>query len=117
MVLLNENNLGDQGVNYLAFYPSEACLLKMFYHSSFTDCFYPRSMPAHAFYQKNKNGFRYRTMVAAAKVAVSSERLIREAEPETELTPWNLKPLRAWGLRTDRLAGLFLKALRPFKKK
>lgn len=117
MVLLNENELGDQGVNYLAFYPSEACLLKMFYHSGFADCFYPRPMPSHPFYQRNGNGYRYRTIMAAAKVPVTSERLVRQPEIETALTPWNMKPLRALGLRADRLAGLFFKALRSSPRK
>jgi len=117
MVLMDESKAGDQGVNYVAFYPSEACLLKMLYRSSFTDCFYPWPMPGHPFYQKNLNGFRYRTMMGASKVAVRSERLVREAEPQTDLTPYNMMPLRAWGLRTDRLAGLFQKALHLFTKK
>jgi SAM-dependent methyltransferase len=117
MVLLNENKLGDQGVNYLAFYPSEACLLKMLYHAAFTDCFYPLPMPPHPFYERNGNGFRYRTILAASKAPVASRYLVRKAEPETDLTPWNMKPLRALGLRADRLAGLFLKALRPSAKK
>jgi SAM-dependent methyltransferase len=117
MVLLDENTLEDQAVNYLAFYPSEACLLKMLYRSAFTDCFYPRPMPAHPFYQKNRNGFRYRTLIAASKVGVTSEQLVREAESETDLTPWNMRPLRALGLRVDRLAAFILKGLRLSAKK
>jgi SAM-dependent methyltransferase len=117
MVLLDENKLGDQGVNYLAFYPSEACLLKMLYNAAFTDCFYPQPMPAHPFYQQNGNGFRYRTIMTASKLPLTSERLARVAAPETDLTPWNMKPLRALGLRADRLAGALLRALRPSAKK
>jgi SAM-dependent methyltransferase len=117
MALLNENKLGDQGVNYLAFYPSEASLLKMLYNSTFTDCFHPQPMPAHPFYQLNKNGFRYRTMMVASKMPLTSGLLEPVREPETELTPWNMKPLRALGLRADRLAGRFLKTVKPSVKK
>jgi SAM-dependent methyltransferase len=103
MVLLDENNLGDQGVNHLAFYPSESCLLKMLYRSGFDKCFFPNPMPAHRFYEKNKNGCRYRTMVVAAMMQMDSSYLSPEAEPQTDLTPWNLKPLRALGRRFDRV--------------
>lgn len=105
MVLLDENVLGDQGVNYLAFYPSESCLLKMLYKAGYGTCFYPSPMPVHAAYVRNKNGFRYRTMMAAAKVEMESRWLAKEAEPVTDLTPWNRKPLRAMGLRVDRMHG------------
>jgi hypothetical protein len=74
-------------------------------------------MPAHPFYQLNKNGFRYRTMMVASKMPLTSGLLEPVREPETELTPWNMKPLRALGLRADRLAGRFLKTVKPSVKK
>jgi SAM-dependent methyltransferase len=107
MVLLNENTIEDQGVNYLAFYPSESCLLKMLYRSGFSACFFPSPMPAHPFYEANKSGYRYRTMMAAAKVNLSSPALSTVAEPKTDLTPWNLKPLRALGFRSNRIYNFF----------
>jgi len=103
MALLDENNLTDQGVNYLAFYPSESCLLKMLYRSGFNECFYPNPMPAHKFYESNQNGYRYRTMIAAAKTQMESKFLSPGVEPQTDLTPWNLKPLGAMGLRSERI--------------
>jgi SAM-dependent methyltransferase len=110
MVLLDENNLEDQGINYLAFYPSESCLLKMLYRSGFPKCFWPRPMPQHEFYEKSRNGFRYRTMMAASKIEIESNFLSPVLEPRTEITPWNLRPLRALGQRADRFYG-FLRGL------
>jgi SAM-dependent methyltransferase len=112
MVLLDENEIGDQGVNYFAFYPSENCLLKMLYRSGYAACFYPKPMPSHAAYVRNRNGFSYRTMILAARIALDSTLLTRVAEPQTDLTPWNRKPLRALGLRMDRLNGALMKVLK-----
>jgi tRNA (mo5U34)-methyltransferase len=112
MVLLDENEVGDQGVNYFAFYPSENCLLKMLYRSGYAACFYPKPVPPHAVYARNKNGFSYRTMMVATKTDVESRALARVSEPRTDLTPWNLKPLRALGLRMDRLNGALRKVLK-----
>lgn len=111
MVLIDEDELGDQGVHYIAFYPSEACLLKMLYRSGFSSCFFPREMPLHPYYQPGKNKFRHRTMIAASKVPVSLGLLIPQPETKSDLRSWNLKPMYALGARTDRMFQLVQRLL------
>jgi SAM-dependent methyltransferase len=93
MVLLDENTGEDQGLNYLAFYPSEACLAKMIRSSGFVGCYNPISMPAHPDYQIGRNGFRRRSVFAASKVALVMSSLREWSNQSVELHPWNLVPL------------------------
>ena len=72
MVLMDENHGEDEGLNFLAFYPSEACLVKMLRRAGFSECFTPNRMPDHPEYHVGSNGFRRRTVLAASKVPISS---------------------------------------------
>ena len=102
MVLIDEDRLEDQGVNYVAYYPSEACLFKMLYSSGFLACFHPAKMPRHSFYQPAGNSFRYRTIIAASKTQTTSSVLAIRPQTPSDLRSWRLKPMRALGPRTDR---------------
>ena len=113
MVLIDEDHLGDQGVNYVAYYPSEACLFKMLHCSGFSECFHPSRMPRHFFYQPGGNTFRYRTIIAASKTQVSSSVLTLQPQTASDLRSWRLKPMRALGPRTDRVVRLLKKYLEP----
>jgi FkbM family methyltransferase len=95
MALLDENNLKDQGLHYLAFYPSEACLAKMLFRAGFSNCFLPNPMPDHPFFQPQSSSFRIRSMLAASRVPLSSKFLTPYPEPDQGHTPWSMTPLYA----------------------
>jgi SAM-dependent methyltransferase len=93
MVLMDENNGEDQGLNFLAFYPSEPCLVKMLRRSGFSECYTPSRMPHHPEYRAGSNGFRRRTVLAASKVPVNSTSLVAWPDPSPEFGPWAMLPL------------------------
>jgi SAM-dependent methyltransferase len=92
MVLLDENNCVDQGLHNLAFYPSESCLIKMFYLSDFSNCYSPDSMPEHGEYHLDSNGFRRRTVLVASKRPIDSSGLVSRPRKPT-FGPWAMMPL------------------------
>ena len=107
MVLMNENMGEDQGLNFMAFYPSEACLVKMLRSSGLAACYTPDRSPDHPEYATGSNGFRRRTVLAAAKAPIDSPLLIPMPDPSTELSPWAMMPLYPARGRTSRVYGFF----------
>ena len=103
MALIDEDDLNDQGVKNIAFYPSEACLLKMLYSSGFSSCFLPRIMPSHPFYNPTADSLRYRTLLAASKHPVQLDSLILQPVPVSSLRAWHLVPMRTVGARASKL--------------
>lgn len=95
MALLDENELNDQGLHHLAFYPSEACLAKMLFRAGFLNCFLLDPMPDHPFFQPQSNSFRMRSMLAASTIALPSKLLTPYSEPVQDHTPWSMLPLYA----------------------
>ena len=93
MVLMDENAGLDQGLNFMAFYPSEPCLMKMLQLAGLKHCYNPSDMPAHPEYHKGRNGFRRRTVVAAAKSPIESPLFTTWGEPSPEFSPWAMMPL------------------------
>ena len=108
MALLDENNLNDQGVNYVAFYPTEACMAKMLARSGFASCYLPNPMPRHSFYEFQTNGFRIRSMMVGAPAPVSSRVLKAYEETVEKRTPWSMPPFYVpggfWG-RVQNVVG------------
>jgi tRNA (mo5U34)-methyltransferase len=112
MVLMDENTGVDQGLNYMAFYPSEPCLVKMLRRAGLAHCYNPERMPAHPEYHKGSNGFRRRTVLAAAKDAFDSPLLTAWAEPSPEFSPWSMMPLYPARWRTTGVYGAVDRFLR-----
>jgi SAM-dependent methyltransferase len=81
MELLDERTLQDQGLNYVAFYPTEASLVKMLYRSGFPFVYRFLRLPAHPLYDESVMRQRQRTMLAASKMALSASNLLLTPEP------------------------------------
>lgn len=105
MVLMDENMGADQGLNFMAFYPSEPCLIKMLRRSGLAHCYNPERMPAHPEYHKSSNGFRRRTVLAATKESIESPLLTAWDEPSPEFSPWAMMPLYPARGRAARVYG------------
>ena len=105
MVLMDENTGVDQGLNYMAFYPSEPCLVKMLRRSGLAHCYNPERMPAHPEYHQGSNGFRRRTVLAAAREPIESSLLTVWGEPSPEFSPWAMMPLYPARWRTAHFYG------------
>jgi SAM-dependent methyltransferase len=93
MELLDEGAIEDQGLNFVAFYPSEACLVKMLYRSGFPFVYLFRRLPEHPDYRPSVARKRERTLLVASKVALTTSRLVPAREPLRSATgpanPWD----------------------------
>jgi SAM-dependent methyltransferase len=89
LVLMDENECADQGVNYVAYYPSEAALVKMLLRAGLAHCYLPTEMPQHPEYEQNNMGFRKRTFLVAAKSPISSTLLRPWPDPTPLVHPWD----------------------------
>jgi hypothetical protein len=96
MMLLDEGVGENQGLKYVAFYPSEACLIKMLYRSGFPFVYRFQQLPGSDWYRSTLLRRRRRTMLVASKVALDSSVLLIAADhqhPAGESSPVWSTPL------------------------
>lgn len=98
MELLDEGSLTDQGLNFVAFYPTEACLVKMLYRSGFPFVYLFQRLPEHSLYRQSVGRKRERTMMVASKLPLSAPNLTLAREPMRPVTglsdPWTTSLMR-----------------------
>ena len=95
MGLLDESPYEDQGLRHVAFYPTEACLIKMMYRVGFTCVYRLTEPPDHVEYRDAATQPRNRTVLAASVSPVHSN-LLREApEPVSSVKPWERESARS----------------------
>jgi SAM-dependent methyltransferase len=88
LYLMDEGKLEDQGLNYVAFYPSEGCLIKMFYRAGFPFVYCFRNFPDHEQFRQTGNRKRSRTMLVASQVKLEMPDLVLAEEPGNSYDPW-----------------------------
>jgi hypothetical protein len=95
--LLDEYQNEDQGLNYIAFYPTESCLVKMLYRSGFRFVYGFVKLPDHSLYRASRQRRRERTMLVASKERLTAEGLELLPEPTRPWDMWSvpLGPLRS----------------------
>jgi SAM-dependent methyltransferase len=89
MALIDEERRDDQGLQHIAFYPTEGCLAKMMYRSGFCHVYGFRTQPPHEEYRPERSPRRVRTMLAASSVALASPMLNLLPEPASKIRPWD----------------------------
>jgi SAM-dependent methyltransferase len=99
MELLDEGVAEDQGLSYVAFYPSESCLIKMLYRAGFPFVYRFRSLPDDELFKASPWRKKQRTFLAASKVSLSVPNLLLVRE-SSRWTPNDLDP---WGTSLSRL--------------
>jgi SAM-dependent methyltransferase len=87
MVLMDEYESLDQGINRVAFYPSELCIVKMLLRAGFSECYLPTRMPEHEEYRSDLLGLRKRTLLVGSKLPLTSDLLTPWPEPPVILDP------------------------------
>lgn len=99
--LFEEEQSHDQSLRYVAFVPSESCLIKMLYRAGFSYVYIAKSLPLHEDFQETRVFQRKRTLLVATKIPLELEPplLSLTREPQIKIDPW----LRPWGLRVERL--------------
>ena len=87
MELLDEYRNINQGLNYVAFYPTESCLVKMLYRAGFPFVYAFMNLPEHEEFQDTPRYKRRRTMLLASRSSISSSKICLISEL---VRPWNI---------------------------
>lgn len=111
LVLLDENNCEDQGLNYVAYYPSEAALAKMLAKSGFPECYLPATAPDHPVYRPGRGGFRQRAILFASPSPLSLDSLSPWSAARSEFSPWAMAPLYPVPSAFSRLYSFFYRRM------
>jgi tRNA (mo5U34)-methyltransferase len=99
MGLVDEGLTDDQGLNHVAFYPTESCLAKMMFRSGFSHVYRFEPLADHVEYRKTSQTRRVRTMLAASPVPLQSDRIIALQEAKSPVEPWDAYNFPKPGLR------------------
>jgi SAM-dependent methyltransferase len=87
MGLVDEPQVEDQSLNCIAFYPTEACLVKMLYNAGFPNVYLFKQLPDHPDFRTRDTAGQSRTMLAASLVPLLSSLLERMQEPRISFKP------------------------------
>lgn len=85
MELVDETPNEDQGLRHIAFYPTEACLVKMMYRAGFQHVFRFTPLPDHPHYRGSRSTPRLRTMLAASHQPLQTSLLETMADSKNPL--------------------------------
>lgn len=113
LCLRDEGHDEDQGLRYVAFYPSEACLTKMLYRAGFPFVYRFLKLPNHPDFSGRIGKRRVRTMLAASTQALSTAYWAQTTEPATVADPW----ISALGRTWNQVVRLGRFALKPWPEK
>lgn len=81
MELLDEGRVRDQGLEYVAFCPTESCLIKMLYRAGFPYVYRFERLPDDPQFTSTISRKRARTFLAASKIALTAPNLLLTKEP------------------------------------
>ncbi|MGB9591418.1 MAG: methyltransferase domain-containing protein, partial [Candidatus Kryptoniota bacterium] len=101
--LVNECQGEDQGLHYVAFIPSETCLIKMLYRAGFPFVYKLTTFPDHEDFRETLFRRRRRAFLAASKLRLDSTLFKLVPEPIIQEQQWRSKALIRQ-LRIDRLS-------------
>ncbi len=99
MGLVDEGLTDDQGLNHVAFYPTESCLVKMLYRSGFAHVYRFQPLADHIEYRNTSKTRQVRTMLAASHSPLASDRVVALQEAKSPVAPWDAYSLPKQGLR------------------
>jgi SAM-dependent methyltransferase len=88
MELRDECRGEDQGLAYVAFYPTERCLVKMLYSAGYSNVFRLHPAPEHDDFRNLPQRKQRRTMLAAAMRPISDAGLVPVVAPLSSVDPW-----------------------------
>lgn len=89
MALVDEGQTEDQGLNHIAFYPTEACLTKMLYQAGFPYVYEFFVRPEHPDFQRGSSKLPSRAMLAASRTSLQTKSIRPAAEPKLPYNSWN----------------------------
>ena len=113
LVLRDEGRSEDQGLHFVAFYPSESAIVKMCYRSGFPFVYRCLALPVHEDFRASVWRHRARTILIASNLALDFPFLEVASEPMDWSDPWETELGRR--LRFLRRVGRFLQKPWPEK--
>jgi SAM-dependent methyltransferase len=124
MELLDEGQVEDQGLNYVAFYPTESCLVKMLYRAGFPFVYMFRQLPDDPQFVNRPQRKRCRTFVVASKIPLEAANLLLASEPlryvlsksDPWTTPWS-RITEYWGAKSIAVKTAVARVLKPSRGK
>jgi len=118
--LLDEAQADNQGLNYVAFYPTESCLVKMLYRAGFPFVYRFQRLPDDEQFTTTPRRKRSRTFLAASKVALKAPNLVLAEEPiHSTSDPWTTKLSSTrifWTMSIFRLQGFVARLVKPLRR-
>jgi len=106
-VLYQEDEDIDQGLNYVAFIPSESWLVKVLYLAGLEHVYRPVELPDHSEFRGTAAKRRRRTVLVASRRPLELESLLPAAQPRIRKHIWDVVPV----FESDRVRSA-VKALR-----
>jgi SAM-dependent methyltransferase len=113
LCLRDEEHGEDQSLGYVAFYPSEMCLVKMLYCAGFPFVYRFRKLPDHPDFSARLGKHRVRTMLAASMQPLPELYFAQAKEPATVSDPW----ISTFGRTCCQLVRLGRFAVKPWSEK
>lgn len=106
--LVDESESEDQGLSYVAFYPTEACLVKMLYRAGFSFIYSFEKLPEHTLFRASFWRRKERTMLVASKDALGAPglRLLPDVKGSWEILS---APRERFRQRLEPMTGLLRK--------
>jgi|SRR5713226_6585700 len=107
MALLDEDRAHDQGLDYVAFYPTEACLVKMLYRAGFPFVYTFEHLPEDPQFSTTVWRKRSRTFLAASLIPLTMPNLalaMERSQPvQAHSDRWRTNPSKARDFWRSRL--------------
>jgi len=107
--LLDEYQSENQGLNYVALYPTESGVLKMLYRAGFPFVYRFRRLRLDGQFETTLWRKKSRTILAASKIELAVPNLVLAREPVRMVTgrrdPWTTTPWRIWDFCWNRRLG------------
>ena len=96
LFMIDEPKLENQGLSYVAFYPTESCLVKTLYRAGFSFIYGFKTLPNYSLFQETPKRLRERTMLVASKHQLAVPGLELLPEPECSFDFWIPADRRPW---------------------
>src|SRR4029077_10265826 len=123
MALLDEDRAHDQGLEYVAFYPTEACLVKMLYRAGFPFVYTFERLPADPQFSTNFWRKQSRTFLAASLMPLTVRNLVlameRSQPVQAHSERWRTNASRvrdSWSSRLSRMRAWVARYVRSTRR-
>lgn len=94
--LADESQTENQGLNYIAFYPTESCLVKLLFRAGYPFVYGFKTLPGYYLFQDTPVRQRERTLLVASRQPLSLPQLVQLREPVASFDFWLPPDRRPW---------------------